>query len=457
LFTRLKDERGVAMVTAIAASFVILLLSVTAYQLAVHNTEQSALDRRRVQAIAASEAGVHYYLSQFQSGGPETFPCSVTETMPGQPNVAFQAGATYYDAAGTVMACPISSGQLPDGALIRSTGTVGTPARDRTMEAYVKLIPVGGGALGDDAVFSDGDLELNSNVQLFQGSIPADMYTNGSALLNSNTVVNGSLTAQGSVTLDSNAEVKQDLVARQYVHLKSTSIVRGDVTSATEFVTLDSNAHVYGDARAGTSITVLGSALIDGIRTPNSPSTPPGAKTFPAFTYVPADWQNEGYTVTSFSSCALAKTFIGLIVTGDHVVRINADCELKWDGNTVVNVRGNLAIIHNGSVTFDSNSGFQNVGAPHNLYFFLGLGGTSTCKFEMLSNSQIGSDLLTLIHTPCEVHMNSNAFLVRGQIFAGGEVNFDSNGSIYGSSVSVPGVPSGSFSEDIVYFREVVT
>ena len=444
------------MVTAIAASFVILLLSVTAYQLAVHNTEQSAMDRRRVQAIAASEAGVHYYLSQFQSGGPETFPCSITETMPGQPNVAFQAEATYYDASDTVMTCPIAGGQVPDGVLIRSTGTSGTPGRDRTMEAYVRLVPVGGGALSDDTIFSDGNLDLDSNVQLFQGSIPADMYTNGSAFLNSNTTVNGSLTAQGSVTLDSNAEVKQDLVAKDYVLMKSTSIVRGDVTSATQYVTLDSNAHVYGDARAATSITVLSSALIDGIRTPSSPSTPPVAKTFPAFTYVPADWQNEGYTVTSFSSCALAKTFIGLIVTGNHAVRINANCDLKWDGSDVVNVRGNLAIIHNGSVTMDSNSKFQNVGGPHNLYFFLGLGGTSTCKFEMLSNTQIGSDLLTLIHTPCEVHVNSNAFLVTGQII-GGLVNFDSNGGIHGASVSVPGVPSGTFSEDIVYFREVVT
>jgi hypothetical protein len=456
LFTRLKDERGVAMVTAIAASFVILLLSVTAYQLAVHNTEQSALDRRRVQAIAASEAGVHYYLSQFQSGGPETFPCSIMETMPGQPNVAFQAGATYYDASETVMACPIASGQVPDGVLIRSTGTSGTPARDRTMEAYVKLIPVGGGALGTDAIFSDGNLDLDSNVQLFQGDIPADMYTNGSAFLNSNTVVNGSLTAQGSVTLDSNAEVKQDLVARNYVLMKSSSIVRGDITSATEYVTLDSNAHVYGDARAATSITVLSAALVDGIRTPNSPSTPPGAKTFPAFTYVPADWQNDGYTVTTFSSCALAKTFISLIVTGNHAVRITDDCPLIWDSNQVVNVRGNLAIIHDGSVKLDSNARFDNSGGPHKLYFFLGLAGTSACTFEMLSNAQISSDLLTLIHTPCEVKMDSNAFVVRGQVFAG-VVDFNSNGSIYGASVGVPGIPSGTFSEDIVYFREVVT
>jgi cytoskeletal protein CcmA (bactofilin family) len=370
--------------------------------------------------------------------------------------VAFQAGATYYDASGTVMTCPIAAEDLPDGALIRSTGTSGTPGRDRTMEAYVKLIPVGGGALVDAAIFSEGDLDIDSNVNLFQGSIPADMYTNGNVILNSNSIVNGSLTAQGSVTLDSSAQVKQDLVARKYVLMKSSSIVWGDVTSATEYVTLDSNSHVYGDARAATSITVLSAALIDGIRTPNSPSTPPEVKTFPTYTFVPTDWQNEGYTVTSFSSCVLAKTFIGLIATGNHVVRINADCDLKWGTTEVVNVRGNLAIIHNGSVTLDSNTRFQNVGDPHNLYFFLGLGGTSTCKFEMLSNSQIGSNLSTLIHTPCEVHISSNAFLVTGQII-GGLVNFDSNGGIHGASVSVPGVPSGTVSEDIVYFREVVT
>ena len=455
MFTRLKDERGVAMVTAIAASFVILLLSVTAYQLAVHNTEQSAVDRRRVQAIAASEAGVHYYLSQFQSGAPETFPCSVAQTMPEQPNVSFDASATYYDAAGAVMTCPIAAGQLPDGVLIHSTGMSGTPGQDRTMEAYVRLVETAGGALFDGAMFSEGTIDFDSNVQMYQGSTPADVYTNGNVTITSNSVVNGSVTAQGSVTLDSNAEVKQDIVAKQFVYLKSTSIVRGDVTSATQYITLDSNAHVYGNARAGTSITALSSATIDGTRTPNSPSTPPTAQGFPAFTYVPADWQSAGYTVTSFASCTLAKTFIGAILTGNHVVRITSDCELKWDSNQTVNVRGNLAIIHNGGVTLDSNARFTNVGDPHNLFFFLGLGGTSTCKFQMLSNSAIGSDLSMLIHTPCEAFMGSNSFVVTGQVIAG-LVNFGSNGSIYGASVSVPGVPSGSFDEDIVYFREVV-
>jgi Tfp pilus assembly protein PilX len=53
-----RDEQGIAMVTAILVSAVILTLSITAASLAIHNTDQSGLDRKRLQVVAGAEAGV---------------------------------------------------------------------------------------------------------------------------------------------------------------------------------------------------------------------------------------------------------------------------------------------------------------------------------------------------------------------------------------------------------------
>ena len=52
------EEEGLAMIIAIMIAFVILTLSVFVIQLSIHNSNQSAYDRRRVTSVAAAEAGI---------------------------------------------------------------------------------------------------------------------------------------------------------------------------------------------------------------------------------------------------------------------------------------------------------------------------------------------------------------------------------------------------------------
>ena len=60
---RRRNEDGIAMITAILVSFMILILSVTAASLSIHNTNESGLDRKRLQVIDAAEAGIDSTLS----------------------------------------------------------------------------------------------------------------------------------------------------------------------------------------------------------------------------------------------------------------------------------------------------------------------------------------------------------------------------------------------------------
>jgi cytoskeletal protein CcmA (bactofilin family) len=456
LHERLRDEQGVALVTAMLISMVVVTLGATSVSLAVHNSEQSAYDRRNVQSIHAAEAGINFYFSHLQSGGVDSFECSVSQTLPSTPPTSFEATLALYDSAGLPLPCPLADVE-PDTALIRSVGRSTKASPARTMEAYVQLVPLPGGPFGEFAIFSDAQPQFNSNVQVYGGeAVQGNIYSNASVVIQSNSTIYGSIEAQGSVLLSSNAEVKRSVLAGSSVQLNSNARILQHVTSAGSSVALDSNAQVLQDARAATTITLLGNAAIDGLVLPNTPSAPPEYRPFPELVFDPFAWQEAGYTVQTFSTCADAKAFMGGIGSGNYVVRITSACDLAYASNERVTVRGNLAVIADGSLTMDSNSGFVNEGDEHNLFLLFGLSGSTPCDINFRSNTVIGPGLKTVLYTPCRVDMRSNTMIIEGQIF-GGSVEFNSNASLTYNPIGVPGFGDTTFDEDVLYTREVTT
>src|SRR5207302_6726132 len=100
-----RDEHGIAMITAILVSGVVLTLSITATSLAIHNTNASGLDRKRVQVIATAEAGVDAAFSVLQTTPTAALPCQIQATLQGAPAQQYTANITYYDLAGSPSAC----------------------------------------------------------------------------------------------------------------------------------------------------------------------------------------------------------------------------------------------------------------------------------------------------------------------------------------------------------------
>jgi cytoskeletal protein CcmA (bactofilin family) len=454
---KLDDERGIALITAILVSMVVITLGTTAVTLSLHNSEQSARDRRRVESVAAAEAGVNYYFSHLQSGPPDTFECAVTDSLTGTPTTQFQASVTFYDVDGNVIPCPMGADEEPDAALIRSVGTSTSDDPARTIEAFVNLIPVRGTPFGDFAVYSDGDPAFNSNTQIFGGdSNDGNIYTNGNAVVESNAQMYGDVWAQGFVQLEGNSEVKEDVWAGTHVQLDANSRVLGNARAATDYLNLDTGAHVYGDGRAGGPITIGSGAAIDGLQVPNTRSDPPDPIAFPEFTYDPLAWMDAGYNVQVVATCAAARLFINTITDGNWVVRIPLSCDLNITTGTNPTLVGDLAIISDGSLTMSSNSRFRSDGDDHTLHLIFGLGEVAPCDIVFGSNTRIDTGIRTLMYTPCEINLNSNTLVVEGQMFAG-TVNFNSNSDLTYDAIDVPGVGISRFDEDIRYIREVVT
>jgi Tfp pilus assembly protein PilX len=465
---RLSDERGIAIITALLVSMIIVTLGITSVSIAIHNSEQSSFDRRRVQGIAAAEAGVNYYFSHLQSeSSAANFRCGITQTLTGTPATRFVASATYYDAAGAPISCPaggtlqVSGSTAPSTALIRSEGsTVLNETPTRTMEAYVRLVVHPGSPFGTSVIFSNGSINWGANVTI-QGADASNtnVYSNGNISLASSTIVYGSLYAQGSITLSGSAQVRRDTWARGSLTVQNNAAVLGNGQSSTSSITVRNNARIYNNARAGTSITTT-TRGIGGTRTPNSPSGPPPAQSLPTFTFDPAPWVEDGYTVQTFtgtSACPNAKAFARNITAGSYVIRIAADCTLSWNRDAPA-LKGNLAFVTDGAISNGTQTKWgPTAGQTWGLFMFAGIDNDGQpCDITWGAGSGVNPGLSTFLYTPCTISLSSNVYLNEGQMF-GGAVTMGANSGIKYKQIGIPGFGTGGFDEDVLYVREVIT
>jgi hypothetical protein len=457
------DDEGVAMITAILVTMVVMMLGVVSVQMAIHNSESSGFDKRRVLAVAAAEGGLDYYSSHLASNNIATIQCTVSSTLTNAGT--FAVTTTFYDSVGNPLPtsggsqCPLNS--MPASVLVKSVGRAQAnknPAR--TMQALYELSPATTAPFNNaGAITAQSSVSFEANANIGGSKYAdADVFANGDISVSANSVLYGNLFAQGNVTLQSNSEVKKDLWANGSITMKGNSRVRGNATSSTSFISMTAQSRIYGNARAATSIT---SGIVSGTRTPNSPTDPPPSKPYPGYTYNASDWIAAGYTVRNYTDCVQA---VADVVnwwgqsSGNNVVRVTGGCLMNF--TTSVTVKGNLGIVNDGSITIATNSKFSPATGtgPWDVLFFTGMNGVTPCAFTANPNGGMKSGLNTLVwtHQNCSVVLDSNSALSEGQII-GGNVNVKHNISFQYKQVSVPGISGGGLKQDLRYKREIVT
>lgn len=464
MFMRLRDERGLAIVTAVLVSVVVLTLSITVLALSEHNANQSSFDRKRVQAIDAAEAGINAYFAELLEGvGLETCDPDMHDgTLPTTPAAQYDLTITLYSTwppvPGTELSCPPATDPL--GAVVTSKGTAvvtGSPvAVSRTMQTQVRMNPIYGGF--NKAVFSNTVLNFQNkfDIQGYEGN-DGDAYTNGNFSINNNVLISGSIYAQGFADI-SQGVVKADVWANNYVRLSSGIQVFGNTTSSTSYINLSNNSHIYGNGKAGTTVS---GGTIDGTVTQNSPQGPPPQVPLPQLTYNPTAWTNEGYTIVNYSSCLLAKNFINVMPVGDYVVRVTPACALSWGNNSTINVRGNLAIITDGSISTVNQTNWNSIGGEWTVFFVRpyqsGLNCTKPSPYDISvsNNTGFNNGLKTFVYTPCNVDFgNNNAEGVNGQII-GGTVTITNQMTLNYVPILVPGFNLTGYNVEVAFLREI--
>jgi hypothetical protein len=500
---RIKSEDGAALITAILASAVVLILSASAVSLAIHNTDSSGYDRRRLQAVDAAEAGIDAYYAMLNTTGFSDVPtvtgsssCVLTRSLSATPASTFTVTPTFYtskpaDPTQGVPGCPQTS-PFSTYVVLRSVGSVvGQTAPIRTIQSMARLSTTGGSLVfPPTAMLGNVSIGLSANVQVFgNGSNNADLYSNGNISVSTQSNIKGNMYVQGTVDIaNGNFQVTGDVWASSWVKVSGgwiggAVISSGSTTTtcptgsspASASICLSGNTTVGAltseGAKAGGAISVKSPAVVNGTQSPNTSGIGnPPAQTYP--TYDSAKFTQSGATdfpgyVTS-TSCSAAQTAINNWTTGNLYIRLTG-CPSFTQLPTKA-VPGNLAILTDGGITMTTPTKLTNgdaSGAGHTVYLVTGLSQSSTAAtctsggdFVAQANTGFGSNLKSLLFTPqaCQVTINSNAFNGSGQIFSG-RINFNSNTSLTYAPISLPSEPAGisGVYVDIVYKREVTS
>jgi len=203
MMARFKEQRGVAMIVALMVAFVVLILATGVVTLALHNSEQSAFDRKRLLAINAAEAGLDYYYNYLESFTQirdlETDP--PLQTLGSAPDTVTFAVTARFFRQGASISPPFSPQSPPDGVLIHSEGKVGRAVR--VMESYVRLQGVYGSFKG--AIISNNPPLLGNSFRLAGNPDDGDIYVlNGNLSIpnGTNGFIGGSLFApRGTISI----------------------------------------------------------------------------------------------------------------------------------------------------------------------------------------------------------------------------------------------------------------
>jgi hypothetical protein len=494
------EERGIALLTALLVSMIVLALGLVAVGVSLHDTTASSLDRKRTQAIDAAEAGLDSFFSQLTTTDNSSMPCPVTAgnpnesvDLPTSPAAHFDVYVSFYSqwppgATPDVTCAQVQAGTIPAAALVKSVGSATTASVptlvQRTMESTIRLTPIYGGF--NKAIFSDKQLSFQNKFTVNgSGGNNGDVYTNGDFSLGNNSLIKGSVYAQGSATIGQGV-VNADVWAKGAVDLSGGIQVLGNTTSSTSSITLSNNSTIFGNAKAGTTVS---GGTVKGTITQTSPSGPPPQVSLPKYCWPGCDAQGNpnngtqqafadlGYTLRSYSTCAAAKLDIDNwfgAASGDFVVVINSPiaCSLSWTNNSTINVKGNLAVFFTGTST-DTN-GTATVFSTVNNVTFTGTGG-SPYQFFMVrawqsglcpttpmatpnysvSNSTSFNNLTLFVYSPCRVDFgNNNAGGVNGQII-GGQVNITNQMVMNYVPIIAPAFDLVGYNSGISYLREI--
>jgi hypothetical protein len=512
----MKKEDGVVLITAILASAVVLILSVSAVSLAIHNTDSSGYDRRRLQAVDAAEAGIDTYYALLNS---TAFSASSLQLVPGMnsscaftpvtplsttPASTFTVTPRFYSDSSNSHGsnCPDSTflgfnSTGPWYVTLTSVGSVvGQAAPIRTMQSRARLSTTGSGLVFPAAaMLGNLSIGLSANVQVYgNGSNNADLYSNGSISVTTESNIKGNMYVQGTVNIaNGNFQVAGNVWASSWVKISGGWIGGGVISSGTTTtpcppglipasasICVSGNTTVgaltSGGLKAGGAISVKSPpAVVSGTQSPNTSGIAnPPAQSYPSYTYTSGDWTGTavvgGSTVNNPvpANCTSAQTAINGWTSGNLYIRLTG-CP-SFTLLPTKNVPGNLAILTDGGITMTTPTKVTNgdaTGASHTVYLFTGLSQSSTAptcssggNFVAQANTGFGSNLKTIVFTPqaCSVTINSNAFNATGQIFSGA-INFNSNTTLTYSPIALPSEGAGfaGVYVDTVYKREVTS
>jgi len=498
---RVKDDRGIALVVAIALMAIVGILMITMVTVAINESRASGRDRQRSSAVMTAEGQVDSLISQIQSAPVAQLPCTPagsTTASIGTDTMTITNTVTYSTAAGAPVTCGAvqtgtQAGLVAIKSVSKSRALAGQPAAIRTVETLVKLTPAYNNTLSK-AFYSYGDITFAGT-----GSITgpnADLYTNGSVTCNNGTTVDGSIFSQGSVSFNhTNCRAAVDVRAKSGFTTNDATVGGSIFVSSGSISML--HGHLGQQARASgtvTSGTNSGDACVTaGKCFPGDMAVAaPPTEAFPQINFdaaTQAAWVAAGYAITILDpsagfTCGMfggsgslngkvdnaGKWIIdALSAAGTMPKTVLVDkCPshpVKFQANPqVIALENDLAIFSNAGFDFSGATTIKSATADqHNLYLIQPYAAVSAhpCTSQGIafnSSVTVQNTISDLLYSPCTIR-TANLTSLYGQVYSGGPSQIDNGFNMTFRSLpvfglSVAGGAINKYSADILYMRE---
>lgn len=454
--TRSTGDSGVAIVAAMAVVMLVAILLAVVVTIALSEATQTGRDRQRSSGAATAEGRLDSVVAELSSATPATL-ASYCGTQAGTADVAadsfgLETTVTYYAVNDVAVDCamvpyvPVAQAKIVVHAT--SNQINGTAAAKRGVETLVRLTPNFDVYL-DKALFSDGDLNIQSNVDI-NGSSPdkfdADIYANGSYTCpnGSNQVIQGSIHAQGAVNLADSCDVYGDAWAGttlEITHKQATVTGAGKAAQRIEY-----NKNNYGASSLVAPVIVQngGSPACNdaSICKIDNPGMPP-AVPFPVLTWdaaARAEWVTQGYTNTEVLSEAQCGTGLGdwLSANGstlpaDTIVEITCDpAQRPSIAKSSITLNHNVVLVSSAGLVVANKATIDasDVTAGTDRFFYViqpfSMDGTpapacSPSDPAIQVDNNFSNQVSTLLYSPCAIQRENNSKFF-GQIYSGTEI-----------------------------------
>jgi hypothetical protein len=455
-----RADAGFAMVSAILLMMLgsgLMLASLVYCMGEVHQTGQL---RQRNSALDLAEGQVDTMVQRITqiTGSAANLPCTATttDTSSVPDTVTISTTVAYYDAAGTILTCPLSSTATPARALVRSVATGQTisqtlPTR-RVMEALLTLQAPPPPQL-TKSIFSGGSMTISNNTTIngTGGTNNADLYTNGAFSCSNNETISGSVYTQSTLSMTNSCVITGDAWAvGGFVASSPQNSVGGRVLVSGGNATLDNHSSAAGGVQASGTITW---SRCPAQCSPNTPVPAPPVQTFPQLSWDAATqqaWIDAGYTIVTQNDCSLSGGTNGpgqwladnaATLTGPTLLRTT--CRLSLNGGTA-RLANDLAVFADGGITLDGNLSITSTTAgSRNLYLVQPYNAALTpCSVDGIlvkNHVSVDSTVSTLLYSPCIVH-KANLATITGQMYSAATVQIDNQLNMTFASLPVYGV-----------------
>lgn len=469
---RPDDDRGVAMIYALAVALVSMSLLTTMAIYTVGETRQSGKYRQMSVALAAAEGQVDLAVARITAAAASSsLPCTpttITESTTGADVVTTTTTITYTDTSGNAVACPVPAGQPLQSAVVKAVATgpalPGTAPVRRTMQASLRIAGgSAGGSLGR-AIFADSDIVLGNVATLTAttGTAPPtpSIYTNDTFQCNLGLQLPGELVAQYDVTLQggNGCVVGGKLSTDGALSITNTTTkVGGDIAVSGSNASIVNGATIGGTVKAKGTISWTGCTSSTCTARTTVPS--PTWESFPSMTWdaaAVAAWQAAGYQLVPFDSASDCTVVNGLNApsswllnnfTGTQKYVMHTKCKVQISpASPTFDLGHDLAVVADQGIQFGNAIRLTSATGPHKLYLMQPSNPLpSNCSTQgVVFNNSVTFDsaVSALIFTPCRL-LASNAVSMTGQIY-GGYTSFNNTLALEFRQLPVPGVSTSS-------------